>query len=114
MRARSGFDSQHYHHWRVSSWTAARLLRGLTGFDSLALRQNLEGNEVDDLVWAQWPTSVPRPTPEEWDAAVARYRKDMDDAIARGYYGDALMGLSFMMATYNREMWWPYFFPEQL
>ncbi len=65
------------------------------------------------LTWSQWPKGIPRPTEAEWEAADKRYRAEMARARERGYYGDGLMGLSFMMATYNKEIWWGFFFPEE-
>ena len=68
---------------------------------------------TDDIQWAQWPKNIPRPTEAEWEAADKRYRAEMTRARERGYYGDGLSGLSFMMATYGRDIWWGFFFPEE-
>ena len=62
--------------------------------------------EPNDLIWAQWPTEVPRPTSEEWAAAEARFNKEAEEAYAKGYTGDGYISLPFTMATYNREGWW--------
>ena len=68
--------------------------------------------DTDSLTWAQWPTGVPRPTPEEWAAAESRFRKEASAAFDQGYAGDGYVDLSFTMATYNRSSWWDLFFPD--
>jgi len=65
------------------------------------------------ITWAQWPPDRARPTPEEWEAATARYRAEMNRAYERGYMGDAGGGLAFMMATYGRGCWWDFFVPDE-
>ncbi len=65
------------------------------------------------MIWSQWPKDIPRPTEDEWYEADKRYRAEMSKARERGYYGDGLCGLSFMMATFNRTIWWGFFFPEE-
>lgn len=61
----------------------------------------------------QWPKDRPRPTPEEYEAAVKRWSAHMDEAIKRGYGGDMLCGLPFTMSTYSRPCWWHFFFPDE-
>lgn len=38
-----------------------------------------------------------------------KYEKDCEVDIKRGYTGDFLCGLEFVMATYNPQLWIHYF-----
>ncbi len=66
-------------------------------------------NELEDMKWAQWPKVTPRPTPEELEVARERYQKTLDHHDD----SDWPCGLEFVMTTYNRELWWRFFFPEE-
>lgn len=61
------------------------------------------------MVWAQWPAYRPRPTEERMQRAREKYEKDCEVDIKRGYTGDFLCGLEFVMATYNPQLWIHYF-----
>jgi hypothetical protein len=70
--------------------------------------------------WYQWPQDVPFPTYEEYEKAVDRYHEEIKENNARlkaegkgPDISDWGCGLSFVMATYNRKIWWHLFFPEQ-
>lgn len=73
--------------------------------EDLALWERLE--------WAQWPDDRPRPTEEEYKLAAERYRADCNAMVERGYTGDGLCGLKFVMMTFARPCWWHYFFPDE-
>lgn len=70
------------------------------------------------MMWEQWLKEVPRPTLEEFKLAEKRYKDDIiknDAELAkegRVDWSDWRSGLIFVMSTYNRWIWWKYFFPE--
>jgi hypothetical protein len=57
------------------------------------------------IMRANWPSDKPEPTQAEYDQASARYAADLDP----NDWSDWPLGLSFVMATYNRETWLKYF-----
>lgn len=68
---------------------------------------------MPDLQWAFWPADQPRPTGAEYAAAEARYETEQQPLRDAGDMSDGTnCGLRFMMATYNRWIWWPFFFPD--
>ena len=76
-------------------------------------------NTKPDIIWEQWPDDVPRPTPEQWEAAETRLRREQDDLQERlrsegkpPYMGDCGYSLAFDMATCSIETWWHLFFPD--
>jgi hypothetical protein len=75
--------------------------------------------EMWPMVWAQWPSERPLPTPEQWAEAEARFFEEnvrfRNQAEAEGhpYMGDCGYSLSFDMATVARELWWHHFFPDE-
>lgn len=64
---------------------------------------------IDDIAFQQWPISVPRPTVAAILRADKAYQADLDPNDNT----DWPCGLVFVMATYNRELWWKYFFPDE-
>jgi len=61
------------------------------------------------LAWAQWPANIPKPTSDEYAAAENRYQASCNPSSGSDYDH---MGLPFVMATYNRLIWWKFFFPK--
>lgn len=61
-----------------------------------------------DPVWHQWPVGRPPPTEEEFKIAEKRYELTQSDDGT-----DWNCGLKFVMATYNMQMWWHFFFPNE-
>jgi hypothetical protein len=70
----------------------------------------------DETKFSQWPDNRPRPTAEEYAAARDRYHKSITDYNLANPGNpdttDFCCGLDFVMATYNRWIWWPFFFPD--
>ena len=64
--------------------------------------------ELIDVEWSFWPQDTPRPTDAEFAAAEARYAQTLNPDDMSDYN----CGLRFVMATYNRRIWWPLFFPD--
>lgn len=65
--------------------------------------------DLPDVCLATWPAEKSRPTQTEVETARQRYSatchpNDMSDWC---------LGLGFVMATYNRLVWWRFFFPEE-
>lgn len=68
---------------------------------------------MNELAFVEWPKDRPRPSEPQITAARMRYRADCDKWIAQGDCSDFNMGLEFAMGTYNRALWWHFFFPEE-
>jgi hypothetical protein len=72
-----------------------------------------------DMVWAQWPKDRLKPTLEEFKQAEKRYRDEIvenDKELAeegKFDFSDWRSGLNWVMSTYCRPVWWPYFFPNE-
>jgi hypothetical protein len=64
---------------------------------------------VMDMAFAQWPAGVPRPSADEYASAEKRYK----DSLHPEDTTDFVCGFKFVMATYNRLLWWPFFYPAQ-
>jgi len=71
-----------------------------------------------DFEWKHnWPVGIALPTDEEYRMAEQRYyafnEKWQEDNPDKVDYSDWGCGLSFVMATYCREAWWEFFFPNK-
>lgn len=71
-----------------------------------------EGPQAD-RVFMQWPKDVPRPTKAEWEAAEKRWNDETTEQYRNGYGGDFGFAFTFTLQSYNRLLWWHFFFPDQ-
>ena len=62
-----------------------------------------------DYRYSNWPKDRSLPTEEQYTLAATRHMTACKKALERGYQGDQLMGLAFVMATYAPAIWLPYF-----